>query len=325
MITAEEIKNLLMKYPDGLKAEKIASKLGISVIYLKPFLYSECKDILVRDDNLIWSLKEKPKQIKKPRNKRTGKQPEKPKEHWFLSKFQNKDAAKRCSSDDFNNLADWSCGKSPSNKPIKKIKTKCGNIIECDSSSEIRMLEYLERSEVVSAVGGQALTIDYPTCFTAHNKYSPDIVILTTDNRIGIIEVKSTKAMSYHLNIEKYNALQKYCEENGFMFMMVDPDSDYMTFEELKNKSVPDSIKKIFAPMEEAISIGTIDIFHFDNKDVDRWYKQVRNDYKRSDFELLLRSLIIQKGWFNKFDRCFNFYNRPVKLDHNHNVIEYMN
>ena len=323
MITAEKIKDLLMKYPNGLKAEEIASKLGISVIYLKPFLYSdECKDIFVRDENLTWSLKDRT-QIIKSRNKMPKKQPEKLKEHWFLSKFKNKDATKRCSSDDFNNLADWSCGKSPSGKPIKKIKTKCGNIIECDSNSEIRILEYLERSGVVSAIGGQALTIDYPTYFTSHNKYSPDIVILTNDNRIGIIEVKPAIAMSYHLNIEKYNALQKYCEENGFMFMMVDPDSDYITFEELKNKSVPDSIKKIFAPIEEAVSIGTIDLFHFDKKDVDRWYKPFKNDFERSVFDLLLHSHIIQKGWFNTFDRGFNFYNRPVKLDCDHNVIEY--
>ena len=93
--------------------------------------------------------------------------------------------------------------------------------------------------------------------------------------------------------------------------------------EELKNKNVPDSIKKLFVPMEEAVSIGTIDLFHFVGKDVDRWYNSVRSDFERSNFDLLLHSLIIQKGWYNTFDRGFNFYNRPVKLDYKHDVIEY--
>lgn len=177
MITVEIIEKLLKEYPDGLKAEEIASKLGLSVIYLKSFLYSnECKEVLVRDDNLVWALKNK----HQAKNK---------KEHWFLSKFQNKENSKFFSLDDFNLIADWSCGKSPSGRPIKKVKTKCGNIIECDSQSEIKILDYLDRSGVVGAVGGQALTIDYPTFFTKHNDYSPDLALITTDNRIAILLV----------------------------------------------------------------------------------------------------------------------------------------
>ena len=79
MITIELIEKLLTEHSNGLKAEEIASKLGVSVIYLKPFMYSkECKKLFVRDDNLVWTLKKQSQsQIQK--------------DHWFLSKFQNKE------------------------------------------------------------------------------------------------------------------------------------------------------------------------------------------------------------------------------------------
>ena len=185
-------------------------------------------------------------------------------------------------------------------------------------------MDYLERSGVAAVIGGQALSICYSTYFTKHNDYFPDIVILTTDNRIGIIEVKPTIAMSYHLNIEKYMALRQYCEENGFMYMMVDPDSNYTTFEEFRNDEVPDNIKKLFVPLEKRTIVGSKEYFHFSKENVDEWYKQFRWDYERKEFELLIHTLIIQKGWFNTFDRGFNVYSRPVKLDYKHDVIDYI-
>ena len=259
----------------------------------------------------MWVLKNKPK-------------PQRPREHWFLSKFKNRYGAKLFNLNDFNSLADWSYGGSPSGKSVKRYKTKCGNIIECDSKSELKILDYLDRSGVVSAVGGQSLIIDYSTHFKSHNNYSPDIVILTNKGHLGIIEVKPTIAMSYHLNVEKYNALKQYCEENGFVYMMVDPDSDYMTFEEFCQKSIPDSIRKLFVPMEKRVSVGLTPYFHFSNENIEEWYKSVRRDYNRKEFELLIHALIIQKGWFNTFDRGFNVYSRPVKLDYKHDVIEYI-
>lgn len=242
--------------------------------------------------------------------------------HWFLSRFENRSGAQIFTPDEFNALADWKHGITPSGKRVARFKTKSGNEIECDSESEVKLLKYMERSGIFAGTGGQSLVIPYDSAFRYNLNYSPDIAAITNGGHIVIIEVKPLIAMSCHMNIEKYQGLREYCESKGFMYAMLDPDSEYMTFEEFRKTVVPDDVRKMFVPLEKRAAVGNKAYFHFNKEIIDEWYKQLRRDYERKEFELLIHALIIQKGWFNTFDRGFNVYSRPIKLDYNHNVIE---
>ena len=244
--------------------------------------------------------------------------------HWFLSKFGNRAGAKTFTSDDFKSIADWKYGKTPSGNRSCRFRTSGGNVIECDSESEVRMLKYMERSGLFTDIGGQSLVIPYDSAFRFNLNYSPDIVALTKEGLILIAEVKPLIAMSYHMSIEKYSGLQEYCERNGFIYAMLDPENDYTTFEEFKVAEVPAAIKNLITPMEKKAVVSGKAYFHFGKENVDEWYKSVKHEYNRTEFELYIHVLIIQKGWFNTFDRGFNVYSRPVKLDINHNVADYI-
>ena len=243
--------------------------------------------------------------------------------HWFLSRFENRSGAQTFTREEFDSLANWKYGKTLSGKRATVYKTSNGNVIECDSSSEVKLLKYMERSGMFAGIGGQALVIPYDSSMRSNLNYSPDIAAITNGGHIIIVEVKPLIAMSYHMNLEKYRGLRKYCESNGFMYAMLDPDSEYMTFEEFRKTIVPDDVKKLFVPLEKRAAVGSKEYFHFNKENIDEWYKQYRRDYDRKEFELLIHALIIQKAWFNTFDRGFNVYSRPVKLDYNHNVVTF--
>ena len=322
MNAIDNITELLSDYPYGLKAEEIASKLGIDAVSVRSLLYKDCKDMLLRDDEYRWKLNPDYAWEEAISTE---------KEHWLLKKFENKSGAKVFTLDDFNALADWKYGKSVSGSATSKYKTRAGNVIECDSESEVKLLKYLDRSDKFIAVGGQALTIPYDSEFVNNKNYNPDIVTLTNDGHIVIIEVKPVSSMSNHNNIEKYYGLKEYCEIKGFEYAMIDPqsdklpfdDSDYMTFEQLKNLKIPRTICNLFVPLEKRTAVGSNSFFHFDKSDVEEWYKAHKNEFDRNEFDAYIHSLIINKGWFNTGKYGFDVYSRPVKYDDSHNVIAF--
>lgn len=228
-----------------------------------------------------------------------------------LSKLKGRQQARKYSLADFENLADWTyCSSFNEEGYVYTLPN--GNKIECDSKSEIKLLNYLISKNLALAIGAQELCIKYKTAYRKNADYFPDLIILTKDEHIAIIEVKSIKAMSYHLNVEKYMALQDYCERHGYEYMMVSPDSDYMTFEDLQKMKIP---KKIVNSVEWYLRkfLGRTDDCLLENEDIPILYEQFSNDYKKGEFELYLRALIIQKGWYNKFKHGFKVFEKPQK------------
>lgn len=240
----------------------------------------------------------------------------------FFQKFENVENAKVFTHHSFNSLADWTIGTSFNGTHI--YKTSSGNYIFCDSKSEVKMLEYLERNNLVLDIGGQMLDIKYDSPFREKITYYPDIVTLTSDNRIAIIEVKPITAMSCHRNIEKYKALSKYCKENGFIYAMIDPDEDFMTFEELKNIDICECIEYMFYLYREDIKSKKKKLIKFDDSNVNSWYEVCGVDCTKSEFRKQVHSMIISHDWYNLFTHGFMVYNRPVKLDYRHKVIDYI-
>lgn len=232
-------------------------------------------------------------------------------ENEVLSKLNNRKKAKKYSRQEFTLLADWRYGRSFNDDAIIYVLPN-GNEIQCDSKSEVLLLDYLINNQLTLEIGGQELYIPYDTAFKSERFYYPDVVVLTKDYRIAIIEVKPVTAMSYHLNMEKYTALKSYCEEQGYEYMMIDPAHDYMTFDELVKLKVP---KKIANWIDDYLCnlYGVDGECLLDKNDIDKLYNNFSHIYKKYEIELYVHSLIIKRGWYNKYKNGFMVYENPQR------------
>lgn len=255
-----------------------------------------------------YRLSPQPAKVEKTKIKQSRKSKEK--QNPVLAKLKNRNKARKFTVKEFNDLADWEyCRSFNDDGYIYTLPN--GNQIECDSKSELALLDYLLSKKLAIEIGGQELCIPYDTAFRESVNYYPDLVILTKDYHIAIIEVKPIKAMSYHINIEKYNALKLYCEENGYEYMMVDPARDYMTFEELKNKHVPqDIVDRIDSYLVNFYGTRKCLI---EPDDIPILYEEFKDEYKKGEFELYLHALVIQRGWYNKYTNGFMVYEKPKR------------
>lgn len=230
-----------------------------------------------------------------------------------LKQFSNFEGAKEYSNEDFERLANWddSIDKSLKESIKGNLKYKTRKL-PFASKSEEKMINYLIKSKLIDNVGVQNLLLHYDSNYSKNKDYYPDIAILTKDNHIGIIEVKNTNHMTYHLNINKYNALKEYCLQNGYLYMMIDPDNKYLTFEELKTKNINNEVRIL---VDNWIEENKDTKNCFTRKDVDQWYKEFfENKMSKKSFETQILSLIIQYGLYNRGNKTiFEVYTKPVK------------
>ena len=250
----------------------------------------------------------------------------------ILGKLQNRENARTFSQEYFDEeLADWGDGISSSGKePVTVHITERGNKISCDSRDEAAVLEDLKKHHVVKDVRGQSLEISYKNAFNTWRPYHPDIAVLTHENKIAIIEVKSLTAMSYHVNMEKYKGLEAYCKEKGFMYGMIALSSQnvaspqnaqytsqkYTSYEELRDMGMKcaDEFRKIFEECDQAEEcLWTTEPFTKDQ--VNECYKAHGNELTKGSFELKVHSLILYHEWYNRFENGFFVYKVPVKFD----------
>lgn len=318
-----EIRISLVLLSEGraMMAKEIAAALNLSKKEINSFLYQHT-DSYRKDEKHYWS------RIPAQNGVASVSSDDGEDEAWeddeplfddpVLRKLCNQNGAERFDPEDFKALADWSYGASKGNDTVKGVhETRTGNRIEYDSDSERKMLEYLDECEFVEEIGGQCLCIPYATPFKSDKQYYPDIVIYTTDGYIAIIEVKDATAMSYHGNLEKYDALENYCLENGYLYMMVDsdPKKDWLTVEELVDIPVDEELLNVFAELEEQAKASPNCVL-FSNEDVNEWYESFGkpNGYKKRDFQLQVHSMVIWEDWYNKYKRNgFMVYSEPTQ------------
>jgi hypothetical protein len=94
--------------------------------------------------------------------------------------------------------------------------------------------------------------------------------------------------------------------------MMVDPDENYMTFEDMKNLEVPIEVtKKVMKHVKP--NLGKVDKCILDQKDVTNLYKEFKDVYTKKQFKLYIHALIIKKGWYNKFEHGFMVFETPIR------------
>ena len=285
------ISSYLIRHP-GVKAREIADNLGLERSQVNGILYSNSLDYSV-DDEYCWAY--------------VGQYPYADK---VLKKLNNAFNAREYSEKDFDELANWEEGYSLSgNGKGVPVSFPNGDKVYTDSTYEIEFLNYLKRKKLALRYGGQALRISYSSAFKEKKNYNPDIIILTPNHHIAIIEIKPVTAMSQHSNVEKYRALAEYCKSKGFEYMMVDPEKDYMTFEELSELPVlPDLI-----PYFRYANKNPDKYRYFDSEKVELWYKKYGKGFSKDDFELQIHSLIVFYGWYNKFKNGFEVTSRPVQ------------
>ena len=280
-----------------------------------PFEFSEYEDLKQRAlmnemrfiaDKFKYKLSEKKEEATKEKQSRKSKEKRNP----VLAKLKNRNVARKFTREEFNKLADWEYCRS-FNEDGYIYTLPNGNKIECDSKSELKILDYLVSRKLALEIGGQELCIPYDTAFRESVSYYPDLVILTKDFHIAIIEIKPVTAMSKHTNIEKYNALKEYCDEHRYEYMMVDPDHDYMTYEDLKKMHIPrEIVKRVDDYLVEYY--GGSDCL-LEKNDIPIFYEDFEEEYKKRDFELFLHALVIQRGWYNFYQNGFQVYEKPTR------------
>ena len=122
----------------------------------------------------------------------------------------------------------------------KTIKLKDGYIYEADSQQEISTLKKLISHDAFKRLRGQCINIPYRYGGKNHNYY-PDFIILTQTNKIIIMEVKEIAQMSTKQNLKKYDALKRYCEKNGYLYIMC--DKTFKPFEKLGKLTVSSKVE----------------------------------------------------------------------------------
>jgi hypothetical protein len=279
----------LAEHPEGIKASQIAKIIGIEKKIISSFLTHK-QDVYMINDNWEWVPRLDP----------------------VIAKLNNREKAKKYTSKQFNSLTNWSiCKAVDGTKKIGTYKTKTGNKIDYNSKYEPIMFKYLEDHNLVKEMGGQNLCIKYSSAFRDELSYYPDIVALTNDGYIMIIEVKPASMMSYHLNMEKYDRLAEYCEEHGYIYAMLDPTEDFMSYEEVRDMPVNPDLLDLF---DDLVEQSKHSIVSFDKYDVDDWFDSINPGCTKKTFYLMVHSLIIFYDWYNKSKYDFDVISEPSSM-----------
>ena len=142
----------------------------------------------------------------------------------------------------FNNLMKERHPFKVNNIGTKKLY-KLNMDAEYESLMEKKLIYRFSQFRFVKAIKTQSLEIDY-NYDNKQLKYYPDFQILTCDNKLIIVEVKPTYNMMDKLVITKYNALKKYCNKNGYGYVMI--DEKYNTFESLFSLNINRELENNF-------------------------------------------------------------------------------
>ena len=118
-----------------------------------------------------------------------------------------------------------------------------GIIYECDSFLEANLISELKVEKYFKQLRGQNLIIPYKKRRKGEeSSYKPDLVLLSHDDHIVIIEVKPLYNIPTKRNVQKYNALSEYCKEKGYLYCIC--DDKFRTLKDLKEYEIDKSIEK---------------------------------------------------------------------------------
>lgn len=135
----------------------------------------------------------------------------------------------------------------------------------CDSFLESRFATSMAKIGYLKDIKAQCLELPYISTALSDKRYFPDFVIKDFKGRIAIIEMKNYEMMSYHLNIDKYDALREFCTRNGYGYSMIAKPmygEKYMCAEDILRLAVDKQLEEhIFATIEANGKAGGVGAF----------------------------------------------------------------
>lgn len=161
----------------------------------------------------------------------------------ILSKLQRPEKAVTGDLKTFNNFFEKERDINTRSRISKKGKLfleTTGDFVEYESLLEKRILKLLDEDEHIIGIKTQSLYLEY-YYWGKDRFYYPDIIFLSANGHIGVIEVKDSISMFKAKTYKKYEALEKYCEEQGYFYAMLNDMDDVET---LRNNEVKINLEK---------------------------------------------------------------------------------
>ncbi len=130
----------------------------------------------------------------------------------------------------------------------------------CDSFLESRFASYMATAGYLADMKAQALELEYTSQAQADRRYFPDFFIKDRKGRIAVIEMKNPETATYHLNIDKYDALKAYCAQKGYGYAEITKiGNKYVSAEMLKARPIDRQLEKFIVQTIETRGAATGD------------------------------------------------------------------
>lgn len=107
----------------------------------------------------------------------------------------------------------------------------------------------LENSSLVKKYAEQAIKLPYNG---VRKIYFPDVLVQLSDNRIVIVELKPVSFMQNNANIQRFAALQVWCREAGFGWLLTDGE---FSSKQLSGHQVHPALRRAF---ENFLAYGVV-------------------------------------------------------------------
>lgn len=112
-------------------------------------------------------------------------------------------------------------GQGSGQNTVNLQSNKLGRLVECESAMEFAVYTWLEKSPEVRWYQEQPIAIPYKVEDRQH-LYYPDAVVLDSDGRVIVLEVKPAFNMFRRRTLQKALAAVAYLQPRGIGYLMVD-------------------------------------------------------------------------------------------------------
>lgn len=130
----------------------------------------------------------------------------------------------------------------------------------CDSFLESRFASYMAAAGYLADMKAQALELEYTSQAQSDRRYFPDFFIKDRKGRIAVIEMKNPETVTYHLNIDKYDALKAYCAQKGYGYAEITKiGNKYVSAEMLKARPIDRQLENFIVDTIETRGAATGD------------------------------------------------------------------
>ena len=80
----------------------------------------------------------------------------------------------------------------------------------------------------------------------------------------------------------------------------------------------------MFFQFRESLKKDKDMLVELDDSDIDEWYNICGEDMTKTEFRKQVHAMVILHDWYNLYKHGFKLFNRPVKLNKQHKVVEYI-